>query len=114
VLAPVLTHEILPVESNEPLQQLAEGIVAFGLERTEGETEGAWRGVGKERDLGDDAIRPAASAAQRYPVLYLLHGNSQSAHAFLEIGLQGELDALIARHAIPPLIAVMIVAPHWY
>ncbi len=48
------------------------------------------------------------ASAQRYPVLYLLHGNSQSAKAFLEIGLQGELDTLIARHAIPPLIAVMI------
>jgi S-formylglutathione hydrolase FrmB len=55
--------------------------------------------------------RPAASAAasQRpYPVLYLLHGNSQAATAFLQIGLQGELDTLIARHAIPPMIAVMI------
>ncbi len=49
-----------------------------------------------------------AASTQRYPVLYLLHGNSQSAKAFLQIGLQGELDTLIARHAIPPLIAVMI------
>ena len=49
-----------------------------------------------------------ASTTQRYPVLYLLHGNNQSATAFLELGLQGELDTLIARHAIPPLIAVMI------
>ncbi len=44
----------------------------------------------------------------RYPVLYLLHGNSQSAKAFLEIGVQGELDTLIARRTIPPMIAVMI------
>jgi enterochelin esterase-like enzyme len=44
----------------------------------------------------------------RYPVIYLLHGNSQSATAFLQIGLQGELDRLIARHTIPPMIAVMI------
>ena len=49
-----------------------------------------------------------ARALTRYPVLYLLHGNSQSATAFLDIGLQHELDSLIARHAIPPLIAVMI------
>ena len=49
-----------------------------------------------------------APAKARYPVLYLLHGNSQSAGAFLEIGLQGELDALIANHTIRPLIAVMI------
>jgi enterochelin esterase-like enzyme len=49
-----------------------------------------------------------ASTERRYPVLYLLHGNSQPATAFLDIGLQRELDGLIARHAIPPLIAVMI------
>ena len=49
-----------------------------------------------------------ASAKARYPVIYLLHGNSQSAGAFLEIGLQGELDALIANHTIRPMIAVMI------
>jgi enterochelin esterase-like enzyme len=49
-----------------------------------------------------------AASTQRYPVLYLLHGNEQPATAFLEIGLQGQLDMLIARHAIPPLITVMI------
>jgi enterochelin esterase-like enzyme len=49
-----------------------------------------------------------AGTSQHYPVLYLLHGNDQSATAFLEIGLQEQLDQLIARHAIPPLIAVMI------
>jgi enterochelin esterase-like enzyme len=49
-----------------------------------------------------------ASTTRRYPVLYLLDGNDQSASAFLEVGLQGELDTLIARHTIPPLIAVMI------
>jgi hypothetical protein len=46
--------------------------------------------------------------ASHYPVLYLLTGNEQSDTAFLQIGLQGELDRLIARHEIPPLIAVMI------
>jgi enterochelin esterase-like enzyme len=49
-----------------------------------------------------------ASTTRHYPVLYLLHGNDQLAGAFLEIGLQSELDRLIARHAIPPMIAVMI------
>jgi enterochelin esterase-like enzyme len=49
-----------------------------------------------------------ASTLQRYPVLYLLHGNDQSATAFLQIGLQEQLDRLIARRAIPPMIAVMI------
>jgi S-formylglutathione hydrolase FrmB len=49
-----------------------------------------------------------AATAERYPVLYLLHGNSQPASAFLQIGLQGELDHLISTHQIRPLIAVMI------
>jgi enterochelin esterase-like enzyme len=49
-----------------------------------------------------------AQTSARYPVLYLLHGNNQPATAFLELGLQGELDRLIAAHEIPPLIAVMI------
>ncbi len=49
-----------------------------------------------------------AATTTRYPVLYLLHGNNQPATAFLEIGLQAQLDRLIARHAIPPMIVVMI------
>lgn len=49
-----------------------------------------------------------ASSDARYPVLYLLHGNEQRATAFLQLGLQGELDRLIAAHELPPLIAVMI------
>jgi enterochelin esterase-like enzyme len=49
-----------------------------------------------------------AATTQHYPVLYLLHGNEQPATAFLQLGLQGELDTLIARHEIPPMIAVMI------
>ncbi len=49
-----------------------------------------------------------AGTTRHYPVLYLLDGNDQPASAFLEIGLQGELDTLIARRTIPPLIAVMI------
>jgi S-formylglutathione hydrolase FrmB len=49
-----------------------------------------------------------ASTNEHYPVLYLLHGNSQPASAFLQIGVQGELDRLIAQHVIPPMIAVMI------
>jgi len=48
------------------------------------------------------------STIRHYPVLYLLHGNDQLAGAFLEIGLQSQLDRLIASHAIPPMIAVMI------
>jgi enterochelin esterase-like enzyme len=48
------------------------------------------------------------STSAHYPVLYLLHGNEQPATAFLELGLQGELDRLIAAHEVPPMIAVMI------
>jgi putative esterase len=49
-----------------------------------------------------------ASTSSHYPVLYLLTGNNQSNAAYLQVGLQGQLDRLIARHVIPPLIAVMI------
>ncbi len=49
-----------------------------------------------------------AASTARYPVLYLLHGNSQPATAFLQIGLQSTLDELIGSHEIRPLIAVMI------
>jgi len=49
-----------------------------------------------------------ASTAAHYPVLYLLHGNHQTADSFLQIGLQRTLDRLIAAHTIPPTIAVMI------
>jgi enterochelin esterase-like enzyme len=43
-----------------------------------------------------------------YPVLYLLHGNEQPATAFLELGLQRQLDRLIAAREVPPMIVVMI------
>lgn len=49
-----------------------------------------------------------ARATVRYPVLYLLHGTGERDTSFLQIGLQGMLDRLIARHAVPPMIAVMI------
>jgi enterochelin esterase-like enzyme len=41
-------------------------------------------------------------------VLYLLHGRNGHATSFLEVGIQAELDRLIAHRAIPPMIAVMI------
>ena len=49
-----------------------------------------------------------ASTTSHYPVLYLLTGNDQSDTAFLQIGLQNQLNRLISHHVIPPLIAVMI------
>jgi enterochelin esterase-like enzyme len=53
-------------------------------------------------------LPPGYSAAHRYPVLYLLHGQDGHATAFLEVGLQHTLDGLIARGAVPPMIAVMV------
>jgi len=49
-----------------------------------------------------------ANTTLHYPVLYMLPGDDQSDTAFLQIGLQSQLDRLIAAHAIPPMIAVMI------
>jgi len=43
-----------------------------------------------------------------YPVLYMLPGDEQSDAAYLQIGVQAQLDQLIARRAIPPVIAVVI------
>jgi S-formylglutathione hydrolase FrmB len=52
----------------------------------------------------------ARSPARRYPVIYLLHGDKQGAASFLRLGLEPTLDRLIARHEIPPMIAVMLQA----
>ncbi len=49
-----------------------------------------------------------ASSSAHYPVVYMLTGTDQRNSDFLRIGVQGELDHLIAKHEIPPLIAVMI------
>ena len=49
-----------------------------------------------------------ATAARRYPVLYLLHGRNGHAEAFLEMGIQASLDGLISRHVIAPMIVVMV------
>jgi enterochelin esterase-like enzyme len=49
-----------------------------------------------------------ATSTAHYPVVYMLTGQDQSDSAFLQVGLQGQLDKLIAAHVIPPLIAVMI------
>jgi hypothetical protein len=62
---------------------------------------------------GEGAFRvylPAgyASTTAHYPVLYMLTGDDQSDTAFTQVGLQSQLDRLIATHTIPPLIAVMI------
>jgi S-formylglutathione hydrolase FrmB len=53
-------------------------------------------------------LPPGYSRADRYPVLYLLHGQAGHATAFLEVGVQSALDRLISAGAIPPMVAVMI------
>ncbi len=45
---------------------------------------------------------------RRLPTLYLLHGSDSRASSFLDFGLQRDLDGLIARRKVPPMIAVMI------
>jgi len=52
----------------------------------------------------------AHSPSRRYPVIYLLHGDSEPAASFLTLGLQPTLDRLIAAHRIAPVIAVMLQA----
>jgi len=52
----------------------------------------------------------AAAGTRRYPVLYLLHGDTQPASSFLRLGLQATLDRLIRTRAIAPMIAVMLQA----
>lgn len=44
----------------------------------------------------------------RFPTLYLLHGSNSRASSFLDFGLQRDLDHLIARRRVPPMIVVMI------
>ncbi len=46
---------------------------------------------------------------QRYPVLYLLHGRGDSMQAWTRV--KSDLDALIAKGTVPPVIAVMPDAP---
>jgi enterochelin esterase-like enzyme len=49
-----------------------------------------------------------AGAQQRYPVLYLLHGDDQGAQSFLRLGLRSTLDRLITAHKVAPMIVVML------
>src|ERR1700689_3633753 len=85
----------------EPVSQDAAGsaILTAGYHSTALQGEGSF----------DVYLPPGyASTTLHYPVLYMLPGDDQSDTAFLQVGLQGQLDRLIARHPIPPMIAVMI------
>ncbi len=49
-----------------------------------------------------------AAAAQRLPVLYLLHGDDQLGDAWLQVGVTGTLDALINAGELHPLLGVIL------
>ena len=51
-----------------------------------------------------------SDGAERYPVLYLLHGDGELADSFLQFGLTRALDKVIDRGEVHPLIAVMLQA----
>jgi enterochelin esterase-like enzyme len=46
--------------------------------------------------------------ARRYPVLYLLHGGSDSVSFFLELGIQGDMEAGLASGVLGPMLLVLI------
>ena len=50
-----------------------------------------------------------SSAADPYPVLYLLHGSSANADQWIQLGLQTQMDALLAEGKIIPFLVVL---PH--
>lgn len=49
----------------------------------------------------------AASAPQRYPVLYYLHGLFENQHSWIERGGQGMLEGLISSGQVGPFIVVL-------
>jgi enterochelin esterase-like enzyme len=49
----------------------------------------------------------------RYPVLYLLHGQTYDNHQWIRLGLAEAADVLINGHQIAPLIIVMPNDPDW-
>lgn len=51
--------------------------------------------------------------AQRYPVLYLLHGQTYSDDQWVRIGAPATADRLIASGEMPPFIIVMPYDPSW-
>jgi len=62
-------------------------------------------------DISYNVYLPAgySSTAERYPVIYLLHGRGDSMSAWTQV--KGKLDEMIADGTIPPTIAIMPDAP---
>jgi enterochelin esterase-like enzyme len=103
-LIPASFAEPSPLLSMPTLTQISEDSAGSTID-TAGYHSAALHGAGSFFTY----LPPGYAATNaHYPVIYMLTGTDQSAESFLQIGLQGELDHLIARHEIPPLIAVMI------
>jgi enterochelin esterase-like enzyme len=52
--------------------------------------------------------RRAARARRRFPVMYILHGHPGDAAKVLQVGAAGhDLDALLSRHRVRPMLLVM-------
>ena len=74
-------------------------------------TSVTFRSATLNEDIAYNVYLPAGyeGSAERYPVLYLLHGRGDSMSAWLR--MKGTLDELIAEGEIPPAIAIMPDAP---
>jgi enterochelin esterase-like enzyme len=45
---------------------------------------------------------------RRYPVVYLLHGGSDTVDFFLELGIQGDMEDALASGAVGPMLLVLV------
>ena len=74
-------------------------------------TEASFQSATLNEAISYNVYLPAGyeSGADRYPVLYLLHGRGDSKSAWTQ--MKGALDALIASGEIQPTIAIMPDAP---
>ena len=85
---------------------------ASGADRAAGTvTSASFRSATLNGEIAYNVYLPAgyAGSAERYPVLYLLHGRGDSMSAWLR--MKSTLDELIAEGEIPPTIAIMPDAP---
>jgi enterochelin esterase-like enzyme len=74
-------------------------------------TSASFHSATLNEDVAYNVYLPAGyeSTAERYPVLYLLHGRGDTMSAWVQ--MKGTLDELIAAGDIPPTIAIMPDAP---
>jgi Putative esterase len=103
--APVASSSSAPIyQSLPPLDLLSQDAAGSSI------LTASYPSAALHREGSFDVYLPPgyASTTLHYPVLYMLPGDDQSDAAFLQVGLQEQLDQLIAKHVIPPMIAVMI------